>query len=87
MKYFQEQKITDSWTQKILIVNISKRTHYKILILIVVTKGMYNYTLKVTRNLGHFLSYYRFKNIVEILDKVEGYGYHNLFSIYIDYIE
>ena len=27
-----------------------------------VTKGMYTYTLKVTRHLGHFfLSYYRFK--------------------------
>ena len=32
-----------------------------------VTKVIYNYTLKVTNNLGHFLSYYRFKNGVRYM--------------------
>jgi len=43
-------------------VNNSKRTHYNILILIEVTKTMYNYNLKVTRHPVYLvLSYYHFK--------------------------
>ena len=46
--------MTELWTKKIYDCNIPKRTHQNILKFIVVTKGMYIYTLKVTRHLGHF---------------------------------
>ena len=54
--------MTKLWIQKKIDCQYHQKDSLEHFEFIVITKGMYIYTLKVTRHLGHlFLSYYRFQ--------------------------